>query len=235
MRKILGFLKVSMRPIWGSFVKVWNLTIGDFSLFRILLSYFQKAFFTNNHTIFCFPASALLYGNTNNWAFNFSKERFPAFRTPEPLIIPSTLSLFSLDNNLGCKNHESPPSLSEWREGRADDYLYYLNDKWTGMAINRITYLWIEPARLPCIPYKDKILTLKHPSFRITQSSNNSTISIVEAPTLKKAKQLAEWYYKEWVKSTTIELNPGDLRVQIAWLSAGFRGLRCMLALPGGL
>jgi hypothetical protein len=49
-------------------------------------------------------------------------------------------------------------------------------------------------------------VALKHPSFRITHfiedkvHSDSHTFDIVEAPTLKKATALAEWYYKEWLK-----------------------------------
>jgi hypothetical protein len=45
-------------------------------------------------------------------------------------------------------------------------------------------------------------LKLPHPFFRIsfTPPSEEYAIMEIEAPTLRKAKKLAEWYYSEWLK-----------------------------------
>jgi hypothetical protein len=48
----------------------------------------------------------------------------------------------------------------------------------------------------------EKWISLKHPSYHISFCPNADTKNIcdlIEAPTLREAEKLAEWYYREWL------------------------------------
>jgi len=124
-------------------------------------------------------------------------------------------------NSSICESHNVSPPLAEWHKGRSgNDYWYYINCKWTGIIISKIVHLRIYQHRQVI-----KRIRLKYPSFRILHHVKdeeydiNDVLNIVEAPTLKKAQELAEWYYKEW-----LAVNPNRAEPVIASILAGKKG-----------
>lgn len=75
-----------------------------------------------------------------------------------------------------------------------DNYWYIVDGLETGIHIVKVTRLWLNIAMPP--------LKLPHPIFRISFTPSNEDYAVmeIEAPTLRKAKKLAEWYYSEWTK-----------------------------------
>jgi hypothetical protein len=192
------------------FLKVWQCTIRD--CFRIILSYLRIAFHTQDNTVFV-PAITAFSGRYSlsglppifNVLASVDKiEQVPtsgthsigvSFDAPA-LSLPSPLNRPPLE-----LQNSSPPSYT-WKAGCAgDDWWYCINDKWVGIRITEIRYLCM----LGISPTPLKMIRLKHPSFRISFTPLNNQYSgkygdIIEAPTLAKAKSLAEWYYEEWRK-----------------------------------
>ena len=190
---------LTLRVVIESFrrnLEVWKRTKRN--LTRAILPYLTETMSTQNHAIVCSPFSPFLDWN--------------AWGRVRPLVecvssTPSThgaeavfpiLSKFSIEDSPRRKCHTKSPPLTTWRKDRAGHLLYYIGDDWTGLEIQKITFL---PAY--CLLSTVKVLTLKPHSFRIRVSpfdpeGKRHRCTLVEAPTLAKAKKIAEWYYSEW-------------------------------------
>lgn len=128
------------------------------------------------------------------------------FKYPEGGYSPKTCNSFECvhkyihrRNRLNSiETHNNLP-LYVWRKGRIDDYWLYADNEWIGIIIKTITHL-------PLSASVDKEIKLKHPFYHISFCPNADTdniYSLVGTSTLKEAQELAEWYYGEWLKSTT--------------------------------
>jgi hypothetical protein len=89
-----------------------------------------------------------------------------------------------------------PPSTYSWRPGFGETYWLYKGEERTGMLVSRIR-LWIGPKPTKIIkPFK-----LKHKVFGIIFFfPETDGIHLVDLPTLREAKELAESYYKQWLQ-----------------------------------
>jgi hypothetical protein len=159
-----------------------------------VLSYFPIAFFAHNYTVSSL-LPPLLYGYAGNCMpllYWNRYDRLAASCTQNSKSIMSILSIVGSPISSTRKLHSNSPPLTEWRKFAIDDHWYYVNGEWTGIIINTISRLWVS---------WDKSINLKHPSYHISFCPNadtNNICHLVEAPTLRKAKKLAEQYYTAW-------------------------------------
>jgi len=86
-------------------------------------------------------------------------------------------------------SHNRPPS-NGWYHDRFGDYLYYINNQWTEITIIGLDHLYLKETQ-----HNYHMMGLKHPCYRISFKKQH----LVDSPTLKQAKEIAEWYYKKWV------------------------------------
>lgn len=179
-------------------IKIWQFAICNYLC--IILSYYRVAFVAQDYAVIFGFASP--FGKGYAWD---SKPPNPFFRErlkpdiltasgtdTSPTIVPILPQNGFFSSYCG-ELHNKPP-LYEWRKGRIDDYWLCSDGKQTGMVINTISRLWLA---------RGKAINLKCPSYHITFFVNTDIgdiRQIVEAPTLDKAKELAEWYYAEWLK-----------------------------------
>ncbi len=88
-------------------------------------------------------------------------------------------------------NNESP-ILYTWCYDSYDCYRYFANDKWTGLFIVPVRHLWLKPM---------KAIVLKEVRYRISFCLDDGKgYDLVDESNIIKAKKIAEWYYKEWLK-----------------------------------
>jgi hypothetical protein len=110
---------------------------------------------------------------------------------PEGLRIGNNVSINS--SSSGKLHSNSPPS-SEWRKFAIGDYWHYVNGEWSGIIIHTVSQLWVS---------WDKWIHLKHPTYHMTfcpnADTNNTFWHLIDMPTLREAKKLAEEYYKQWL------------------------------------
>jgi hypothetical protein len=92
------------------------------------------------------------------------------------------------------KSHvSSPPSIYTWQKGCVEDYWLYKGEERTGMLISTCPRLWL----------LGKGFKLKHPVFHIIfflPGDSHKHIDLIDMPTLREAKKLAECYYEKWLK-----------------------------------
>lgn len=107
----------------------------------------------------------------------------------------SVISLSTL-NNIGSTNaivvkvsHDSHPP-NGWYHDLFGYYQYYINNRWTEITIRGLDHLYLEDTQ-----HHYHMIVLKHPCYCISFKDKH----LVDSPTLKQAKELAEWYYKKWV------------------------------------
>ena len=98
------------------------------------------------------------------------------------------------------KSHTISPPSAEWRKESNGYWFYYVNNKRVGLWIGKLTSIPIRQHRQVV-----KYITLPHHIFCIFHLINDAqydigTVEVLEAPSLKQAQYLAEWYYKEWLK-----------------------------------
>jgi len=94
-------------------------------------------------------------------------------------------------------SHKESPPADGWHRDIDNHYLHYINGKWTGMWIWEFRYIWVIPEKREVRP---GVVTFKRPYYRVKHETINGGRDIIEAPTLNKARKLAEWYYSEWLK-----------------------------------
>jgi hypothetical protein len=87
-------------------------------------------------------------------------------------------------------SHDCTPS-NGWYHDRFGDYLYYKNKQWTGITIIGLDHLFLVDTQ-----QHYQAIVLKRPCYRISFKKQY----LIDSPTLKQAKELAEWYYNEWQK-----------------------------------
>ena len=192
-----------MTRLWEKFslaIKKWQFCIGY--QFSCILPYFQVAVVAQNCTILNSGSTPQFLRRYRNSVSLPNGEKF--FSTPStqdpitPACVYSSLSLLSSKNNSPHKPHNSPPLIT-WSLGRAGhDWFGYKNGVWTGLHIDKISSLLITNLQLTDF----RVIKLKHPSYHISFSPNAETQNIchlVATPTLNEAKELAEWYYAEWL------------------------------------
>lgn len=181
--------------------KKWQRAIGD--CFSAILSQFNKTFRTHYYTIISFFTSLL--------------DGYSWYRVPKVAIVTEggnilttlstnnaipinpilpTLSLF-FNERVKSKIHEKPPiSKYWWEKGCIGEYWYYSGDEHTGIIINTVSDIWFyhEHRKMNHLMYAI--------NFHIHAFSDNYKFHhIIEVPTFKEAKELAEWYYNVWSKS----------------------------------
>ena len=171
--------------------------------FCSILPQFFIAIRTYQNTIASY-LSALFNWNTWNvdpislWEFNGMN---PTFSTSKPITRPITLpSINCLNNIISPKHNNSPTFTYDWRKYAIEDYWMFHDNKHTGIIINTIYQLQINR-------FKPRLITefikLKHPVFSINFHPINDSLNVldlVDMPTLKEAKELAESYYNIWLK-----------------------------------
>jgi hypothetical protein len=104
------------------------------------------------------------------------------------------LSVSSSPISSSGKCHNNSPPSSEWRKFAIGDYWHYVNGEWSGIIIHTVSQLWVS---------WDKWIHLKHPTYHMTfcpnADTNNTFWHLIDMPTLREAKKLAEEYYKQWL------------------------------------
>lgn len=191
--KLVGEL---VGPIWGRCIKVWKHTIGN-SLNTLGLN-IRETIRTQNNTVPNRSIPALFYRYYRNWFRFLPKERLATACAPATPAIRLALSCVSHSNNSRREHFSNLPLYKWYKDCRG--YWYHSNGEWTGIHVDKITTLPIYRARDVA-----KVMKLNHPSFQVSHFIRNETydikdtLNIAEAPTLRKAKVLAEQYYKEWL------------------------------------
>jgi hypothetical protein len=169
--------------------------LAKWNCLRSVLSYFPVAFFAHKYTITSF-LPPLLYGCAGDYIPSLYWDRYEGLTTSctQNSTFGVCLSVSSSPISSSGKCHSNSPPSSEWRKFAIEDYWYYVKGEWTGIIINTVSQLWIS---------WDKWIHLKHPSYHITFCPNADTNNIfwhlIDMPTLREAKKLAEWYYTEWL------------------------------------
>jgi hypothetical protein len=175
-------------------IKKWQFLIRNYV--SSILSYLRVAFFAQDCTVGNDSSTIKLFGyygdriSSNGVHLLFAPS---TYNTVKSLLVEPSLPFSGIGDNSPIEIHASPPKII-WSLGRAEnDWFGYQNGVWTGLHIDRITYLWVSVR---------KKINLKKPSYHISFCPNADTGNIcdlVDCPTLIEAKNLAEWYYAEWL------------------------------------
>ena len=181
------------RPILRLAAVVRDFARSDY--FEVLCLYCSETFRTDNYTVLdCVSAC----GFSENSFCVQTKGASSTLSTPRTPTIMGALSIRRAGNGSLHKMHSSPPVL-EWRIDRDGDQAYYKDGKWIGITVRRVYHLSVHRGR--CVA---KVISPKSRSFRITHydgpKGDKRVLELIEAPTLRKAQKIAEWYYSEWLR-----------------------------------
>lgn len=175
-----------------------NSTIRNF--FRSLLAYLGETVRTQHYTILNGPTPSLLYGHSWDGIPLLLPEVFAASSTPITLTITLALPELRSADSSSRECHRKLPPVREWHEIRyTGNYWYDKDGEWTGISVSKITGIPVLWARQPV-----KVVSLSHPVFRVSHYIRNKTFNIdcdlhiIDTTSLKRAMELAEWYYAEW-------------------------------------
>ena len=200
----LAVNELFLRPIRWASTKVWD--HGTRNYIDICLDafclHFRDAIGANNYAVVGDCSAPECLGCYGDNLVMLPRKRFTTSSAPRHSAISATLSLIGITRNSACKLHSDSPPSDDWQQDEeANSCFYRPNDKWTGIRVSKVYHLPVYQGK--CIA---KVIMLKHPSFRIHHfivdeaHGIRDTLDIVEAPTVEKAKEIAEWYYKEWLK-----------------------------------
>lgn len=178
--------------------------VSHWDFFRTVLPKFDKAFQTQEYTVLSCQFPFVCYRLTKSGIPSIFRsfivnyiQRLTTLCTKSIFIWMSTrLSNPSVQFNSGGYIHNSSLP-STWYKNLDDSHWYNRDNQWTGMFIVKLTHLYVGIA---------KPITLQYPIYRISFCPNgdaSKAYDVIDAPTLEKAKKLAEWYYSEWVKVKT--------------------------------
>ena len=205
-----------------------KLAIRDFV--RMVKSHFMEAVVAQYNAIFRFPVFTLCHRYARNGIGFSQTDVLTALGTPSTLPVYLVLPESCVVGGSPSEGHVVEPPEYTWVK---DPYWwrYYCNGEFTGIAIDPITELKITPYRT---------IKLEKPSYRVIFGPPNDkrTYHLVESPTLKGAKRLAEWYYSRWV-SVNRNVDHGNRTVlplakrsgRVAWMTK----TESSLNLRGGL
>jgi hypothetical protein len=123
-----------------------------------------------------------------------------------PVILPTVGDLHSSATKLKLRQHNLPPSEYIWKEYCGGVFELSKNGKDTGIVIYIIDRLIISYYGVGNPPSEYKDIRLKQPMFHIEFWPNgdyDKRFHLVDIPTLKQAKELAELFYSKWLKANS--------------------------------
>jgi hypothetical protein len=174
----------------------------------VVKAHLIKTLFTQNNAVLNFPLPAFRYGYARNSILSSQADAFATYGAPATPSVFSILPIRSNEDSSVSKSHNSSPPLCTWRKDEMGNYWYAKDGEWTGIRIEKKTYL-----RLPLLnthSYSTKVLKLERPAFLVTFSPRwdiSITIYLAGTPILKEAQKLAESYYKEWLKVNSMKVD----------------------------
>jgi hypothetical protein len=188
-----------------SMLSVIKRQVFHWNLLKAILPKFRVAFRTQYNAVFSCISPAILFGFTPSWIesiYTFFKMTYvEQFATSSTNGTMQRVTSRLPDNSvrfLQCGTiHKDSPLLPIWNRTEDGTYWYNVNGKWTGIFILKVTHLYIAPT---------KPINLKFPVYRILFHPNcdaGKGYHLVDQPTLAKAKNQAESYYKEWLSVNT--------------------------------
>jgi hypothetical protein len=170
----------------------------------VILSYLNETLFAQDNTIVSFLRPTFSYRYTGNGIAIRHSEIITAHSATRPVSIIPALPVQCHFLSVKRKLHSALPPSYTWRKYFNHTYWYELGSKPTGIVIFTISKL-----RLSAKVHSE-YLELARKSFRISflPDKNSQVYHLVEAPTLSKAKAIAEEYYEKWHKTNAICVTP---------------------------
>jgi len=171
---------------------------------RMVKAHLIKTLFAQNDAVLNFPVPALCYGYAGDSILSSQANIFATHSTPATPSVLFVLPRRGNKDSSTSESHNDSPLLYIWRKDEIGNYWYAKDSEWTGIRIEKKTYLQFP--LLNTHSYSAKVLKLECPTFYVTFSprwDTKITIDLTETSTLKKAQELAESYYKEWLKVNT--------------------------------